>query len=185
MKVVIQRYSVIFLVISIITYTFDIFFQDGFDYLKCHIYSAIVFVLVSLSKKVKYKGKTSILLMTLYSICCNVLVVKAQETKPIDYIDAGVKLLQIFSKSSSSNVGDCVYALEFNNRTNQSVAVEIMLPEKDSLVRKLQIPVNDVSSIFTLTKRAYSFKIRDDTGVVIKESEFLLKDCGTLKIKIE
>lgn len=107
----------------------------------------------------------------------------AQKISLIDYIDASIRVVELFKKSNNDE--NCNYALEFQNKTENSISVEILIPEKDSIVKRLIIPVNEKGTSFSSFSRIYNCRIKNEYGKIIKESEYQLNECGILKIKLE
>lgn len=109
----------------------------------------------------------------------------AQKTSPIDYIDAGVRFIELFKPSKSSKKDACIYEVNFKNKSNHNLDISIMMTSTDSIVRRLIIPPGEQGSIFSLTEGVYRYVISTSNGDKLKESEFFLNKCGVLEMKIE
>lgn len=107
----------------------------------------------------------------------------AQKNTPVDYIEAGTKLLEIFTKSSDKNIDDCIFEVKFDNKSSEKIT--IFIEERDSLINRAVIPPNSSSSLYSLLRGTYKCKIKNESNEILKESEILIDECGKLELKIE
>lgn len=109
----------------------------------------------------------------------------AQKPSPIEYIDAGVKLIELFKKSKTKDSNVCIYEVKFKNSSDLSLEINILTSSSDSIINTLIVPSSESGSLYSLEEGIYRYKINSVENIRIKESEFILTECGTLEIQIK
>ena len=110
----------------------------------------------------------------------------AQKTSPIEYIEAGKMIIDIFRKDARINEDNtCTQSMCFENNYNESLEILIFEVNQDSVIRKLTAPKNTKNCIYSLDAGIYKFAIKFEKGELIRETEFILKRCEDFYIKVK
>lgn len=116
---------------------------------------------------------------------CFTQSIYAQKSNTLEYIDTGLKIIELFRNKPNNSTENCTTLISLNNKKEHSIHVHIEDINMDSIVSKIITPKRSKGNIYSLNPGLYKCVIKDFKGETLMSTELQIKKCNAIEIQIK